>query len=226
MENKNSNQEFISADAWDWQIRVLHWANAILIITLALLALSVDGMKWLGVEKPIRRPVKEIHAYIGYVFIFTLTLRIFWGFIGNQYARWSDIIPYTKEKWRDIVGNIKWYFSGFKTQPPVAIGHNHLASLFYIPLFLVLISQALTGLALAGMEFGLAPLSSYFSSYDHDAKKVIEDILEEAHEFGLWFIIFFFSAHMIGLIVHEMGEKTGLFSSMIHGKKYFPKEKI
>jgi Ni/Fe-hydrogenase 1 B-type cytochrome subunit len=112
----------------------LHWANAILIITLALLALSTDDMKLLGVEKPIRRPVKEIHAYRGYVFIFTLTLRIFWGFIGNQYARWSDIIPYTK-KWRDIVGNIKWYFSGFKVQATAVIGHNPLASLFYILFF-------------------------------------------------------------------------------------------
>lgn len=37
---------------------------------------------------------------------------------------------------------------------------------------------------------------------------------------------FFVCLHLGGLILHEIVEKAGLFSSMIHGKKYFPKEKI
>jgi len=43
---------------------------------------------------------------------------------------------------------------------------------------------------------------------------------------GFLFIIFFVCLHLGGLILHEIVEKAGLFSSMIHWKKYFPKEKI
>lgn len=220
MKNQINNQEFTIVSVWDWQTRVLHWTNAMLVISLALLALGFEMFEELGMSEDY---LKEIHAYIGYVFIFTLTLRILWGFIGNEYARWLDIIPYKKERWTAIWGNIKWYLSGFKIKPPTSIGHNPLASLFYAALFLVLISQVLTGIVLSGLEFGLAPLGSFFSGYDHDAKEAVEDIFKEVHEFGFWFIILFFIAHMTGLIVHTIFEKAGLFSSMIHGKKYFPK---
>lgn len=216
----NSNEKIYAVKVWDLQTRVLHWTNAILVISLALLALSFEVFEELGIEE---EPVKKIHAYIGYVFIFTLMLRIVWGFFGNEYARWLDIIPYKKESRQAILANIKYYLSGFKIKPPVSIGHNPLASLFYIAMFLVLISQALTGIVLSGLEFGFAPLGNYFSQYGHDAKEGIEDIFEDLHEFGLWFVIFFFAAHMTGLLVHTIFEKTGLFSSMLHGKKYFPK---
>ncbi|MBI5892821.1 MAG: cytochrome b/b6 domain-containing protein [Deltaproteobacteria bacterium] len=224
MKNQINNQEFTIVNVWDWQTRVLHWTNALLVISLALLALGFEMFEELGMSWDyLGDYLKEIHAYIGYVFIFTLTLRILWGFIGNEYARWLDIIPYKKERWTAIWGNIKWYLSGFKIKPPISIGHNPLASLFYAALFLVIISQTLTGIVLSGLEFGLAPLGSFFSQYDHDAKEIIEDMSEEVHEFGLWFIIFFFAAHMTGLLVHTIFEKTELFSSMLNGKKYFQK---
>lgn len=223
MKNQTSNQGFIAVNVWDWQTRVLHWTNAILVISLAILALGFEAFEELGMSEDY---LKEIHAYIGYVFVFTLTLRVLWGFIGNEHAGWLDIIPYKKERWTAIRDNIKWYLSGFKIKPPISIGHNPLASIFYIALFSILVSQAVTGLVLSGLEFGLAPLGGFFSSYSHDAKKAIEDIFGDIHEFGLWVVIFFFAAHMTGLVVHTIFERAGLFSSMLHGKKYFPKDDL
>lgn len=216
-----NNNIYTDVNVWDWQTRVLHWINAILIITLVVLALSVDGMKLLGVEKPIRRSVKEIHAYIGYFFILTLTLRVIWGFVGNSYARWLGIIPYKKEQRQAIWVYIRWYLSGLKEKPPIVIGHNPLGSFLYIVLFIMLIVQAGTGLLLAGLEFNLFPASLFFRGLGKEAKESFEDTFGEIHEFGLWFILFFIVAHIFGLIIHEVKEKTGLFSSMIHGKKYF-----
>ncbi|MBI5286963.1 MAG: cytochrome b/b6 domain-containing protein [Deltaproteobacteria bacterium] len=220
---KDNEREFMLVSVWDWQTRVLHWTNAILIMTLALLALSAEGMEWPGVEREVRRQIKEIHAYMGYILVFTLTVRIIWGFIGNEYARWIDIIPHKKERWQAIWGNIKWYLRGFKGSLPLSIGHNPLASLFYIALFIVLLGQVLTGLALAGVEFGMFPGSLLTVGFDEE---LIEEVAEDVHEFGLWFILFFIVAHLTGLVVHEIGEKAGLLSSMIHGRKYIPKERL
>lgn len=219
------NQEYYGAvKVWDWQTRILHWLNALLVITLAILALSFEITEDLNMPKQGREILKETHGIIGYFFVATFTLRIIWGFLGNEYIRWRDIIPYTREKRQAIIANIKWYLSGFKTTPPVALGHNPLASLFYVPLFVVLISQAVTGLTLAGLAFNFFPGSLIFGGWGEAAKDTLEDFMKEIHEAGFFFIIFFFCAHIGGLIVHEIGEKTGLFSSMIHGRKYLPKE--
>jgi Ni,Fe-hydrogenase I cytochrome b subunit len=222
--NLQQSDERAMVDVWDWQTRVLHWVNAILIISLALLMFGKEGMEMLGVPKPLRSPMNTIHAYLGYIFVCTFTLRIIWAFLGNRYARWSDIIPFRAEQRRAIGQNIRWYLGGFKGAPARIVGHDPLASLFYIALFIVLACQALSGLTLAGVELHMFPGSAVFGGLGEHAAEAVEEVAEEIHEFGLWFIIFFIAAHLIGLVVHEVKEKTGLFSSMIHGRKYLPRE--
>lgn len=219
-----SDNERVIVEVWDWELRVLHWINMILIVSLALLMLGKEGMEILGVPKEFRSPMNTVHATLGYIFICTFVLRVIWGFLGNSYARWSDIIPYKKERWRDIGRNIKWYFSFFAGTPARVVGHDPLASLFYMALFLVLCCQAVTGLVLAGIELDMFPGSLIFGGMGEHSLEEIEEVAEEIHEFGLWFIIFFLAAHIVGLVVHEIKEKNGLFSSMIHGKKYLPRE--
>ncbi len=216
------NKERVLVDVWDWPLRLLHWTNVFLILTLALLMLGNLGMEYLGVGEDTRDQVAKLHATVGYVLVCTFSLRLLWGFLGNKYSSWCDIIPYKKEQREAIVHNIKWYLSGFKGGAAKVVGHDPLASLFYIALFLVLISQATTGLLLAGTEFKMFPGTIVVGSLGEHASEALAEALEEVHEFGFWFIVFFLCAHLGGLVVHEIKEKTGLFSSMIHGKKYLP----
>lgn len=212
------------AEAWDWETRVLHWVNMLLILTLMLLMAGKEGMEIIGVEKALRAPVKKLHAYIGHVFVITFFLRVAWGFVGNRYARWSDIIPCGKERWRAIGTNIRWYLSGFRTAPVNSAGHDPLASLFYIALFLVLASQVITGVLLSGLELKTFPGVLFVGGLGEGSREALEDVLGEVHEFGMLFMVFFICAHIAGLVAHEIKEKTGLFSSMVHGRKYFRKE--
>ncbi|MBI5343853.1 MAG: cytochrome b/b6 domain-containing protein, partial [Deltaproteobacteria bacterium] len=196
----------------------------LLVITLMLLVIGKEGMELIGIEKSMRAPVKRLHAYIGYVFALFFILRIIWGFAGNRFARFSDIIPYRKEQRQAIWQNVRWYLSGFKGRPAGFTGHDPLASLFYIALFLVLISQALTGLLLSGLEFKTFPGVLFTGGLSSYAREALEEALGTVHEFGFYFMLFFLAAHLAGLVVHEVKEKTGLFSSMIHGKKYFTRD--
>lgn len=220
----SSDKERILTEVWDWPIRILHWVNAALVVTLVLLMLGKEGMEILGVEKALRAPVKKLHAYVGHLFVITFLLRVLWGFIGNEYSRWLDIIPYNKERWRSIGHNIKWYLSGFRGRAAHAVGHDPLASLFYIVLFIVLTSQMITGVILSGAEFKTFPGNIIVAAIGQDAIKGLSETLEGVHVLGFFYILFFICAHVGGLVVHEIREKTGLFSSMIHGRKYFRKE--
>ena len=256
---------------WDWQTRALHWLNALLVISLMILAIGFEWMEELGATKAMRRPVKEIHAYVGYVFVVTFLLRIIWGFIGHSYVRWSDTLPLSGKKWKEAFSNLRWVLGGLKGIPPVEIGHNPLASIAYAALFIVLISQATTGIALSGKEFGMFPgtvivakenkvaevLPAVVNGNANEEKKsegaalgvkkeggvptthpsdgypgmgreedAMMEVAEELHELGLWFMLFFIAAHLAGLVLHEIGERRGLFSSMINGRKYYGKDEL
>ena len=231
MDRKDNNKidiqdELVSMEVWDWQTRLLHWLNAILIISLVVLILGAEAVEELGFAESTEEWLKSLHAQVGRIFAITLTLRIIWGFAGNRYARWSDMLPFTEEKRRAIAQNIGWVLSGFRGKPPVHVGHNPLASLLYLALFGVLIVQALTGLLLAGIEFNMFPASILTAGLSEHALEELEEAIEEIHEFGLWFVIFFFIAHMAGLVAHHLFDRGGLLGSMIHGKKYFKKDEI
>lgn len=208
---------------WDWPTRVLHWTNMTLVLGLILLHFIAEfGEEYLKIDEDLLEPVNKLHAIFGHVLILTVFLRIVWGFFGNQYARFSDMSPLRSGQRQAIIKNIKWYLGGFRGEPAEAKGHDPLASIFYVILFIVLIVMSLTGLVLSGTEFEFWP-GAWIAGLFGNAQ-AIEDIAEEAHEAGFFYMIFFIAAHMIGLVAHELKAKTGLFSSMIHGRKYFPVE--
>ncbi len=220
MSTDERTNDRVLVDVWDWQTRVLHWTNMALVLALMVLILGAHAMSYLGVNDDTTDVVAKIHAYVGYVFICTFALRIIWAFVGNRYARWSDIIPFTGEKRKAIGQNIKWYLSLFRGSGAESTGHDPLASVFYIALFIVFLSQSVTGFLLSGTEFEIFPATLVVGGMSHHASHVLAHNLREVHEFGFWFIVFFLCAHLAGLIVHEVKDKNGLFSSMIHGRKY------
>ena len=70
--------------------------------------------------------------------------------------------------------------------------------------------------------FQPTPAVTSHGSHSHDEGE--ETILEELHEFGYWFIMFFVLAHVFAVFVHELVEPRGLISAMVHGRKTFTKE--
>jgi len=217
------NNEMVSIKVWDAPTRLLHWTNALLVLALLLLAVGFEVGEDFGVSESLEEGMEYAHAYIGHILVVTVFLRVVWAFVGNEYARWSDIIPYRAKDWSSIWGNIRWMLGGLRGKPPVSIGHNPLASLFYIAVFFVIVGQLVTGVYMAGEEFEMIPGSLLITSGTSEA---LMEAMEEFHEFGFGFIIFFVAAHMAGLAVHMIGEKKNLVRSMITGRKTFKKDEL
>lgn len=221
--NADEGRERVIVDSWDGLTRILHWSIALLTIALALSMFAKDGLGALDAPREVRRPFNTIHGYIGYIFVAFFSLRIIWGFAGNKYARWSDIIPVTGEQRRRIGENIRWYFSGFKSKLSQVVGHSPLASIFYMALFVVLAMMAITGILLTGVELDMFPGTLFTSGLSEEAAEGVEGFCKEVHEFGNWFLVFFFFVHLGGIVSREIKTKAGLLSSMVHGKKYMMK---
>ena len=90
---------------WDKFIRSFHWTLVILVVTSYF---SGEEEHW-------------IHPYSGYAIVILLFMRILWGFIGSQHAKFSDFIYSPKTI-------LTYTISVFKGQPRRYLGHNPLAT--------------------------------------------------------------------------------------------------
>ena len=246
--SNNSDECLHSYHVWDRSVRIFHWVNVICIIGLICLGLILLNNKSFGVSADGKILLKTLHAYFGYVFAINLTWRFVWGFFGNTHSRWKTILPFRK----GYIKLFKSYAKGLvKNNPPAYAGHNPIARLMVSLLFALLITQATTGLILAGTDLYLPPFGHEIAEWvtgsgeDHsklaDLKPGSKEGVDPAaykemrafrkpfitlHIYVFYILVIAILLHLIGVIVTELKERCGLVSAMFTGKKVFRKKPI
>jgi Ni/Fe-hydrogenase 1 B-type cytochrome subunit len=159
--------EYRRVYVWELPVRVYHWINAV-----ALVALCVTGYL---IGAPIRAFyaaeayqqywfgwVRFIHFVCAFVYVFNFLARLYWGFVGNQYARWNAFFPLKRSQRQEIVDVIKADVLETKLHGPISTGHNSLAGLIYFFTFLAFVFQTITGFALySSMSHSWLPACSF-----------------------------------------------------------------
>ncbi len=149
--------------------------------------------------------------------MFNFIMRIYWGFVGNRFARWDVFIPHTKEKWQEIIDVLKVDALQVKMKGYIAIGHNALAGFIYFITFLVFLFQTATGFAL------------YTGMSDSWMPKVFAWVVplmggdfavRQWHHIAMWFFILFAIVHIYLVFYHDYLEGRGNTSSMVGGWKF------
>lgn len=139
---------------WDKTTRIFHWLNAATVLSLITVGILILNADLFGIEGAAKVLLKEIHAYIGYVFVINLIWRLIWAFIGNHYARWRQILPSGHDYLKSLKRYIANLRSGIRQQ---YLGHNPIARLIISLFFLLLSLQATTGLIIAGTDLYYPP---------------------------------------------------------------------
>ena len=148
-DNSPSHSRLEFHSVWDRTTRWFHWINVICIVGLVSVGVVILNHKILGVSTDGKILLKTVHVYIGYIFVLNLVWRIIWGFIGNRFSRWKAVLPIGK----GYRNSVREYVAGMKSgEPPQYLGHNPIAKLMVAFLFLLLVTQAITGLVLAGTD--------------------------------------------------------------------------
>ena len=125
---------------WDVFIRVFHWSVAI-------------GFFVAYFSEDVLSP----HVWAGYVVGVLVVLRVVWGFIGPEHARFSSFIypPGTvlRYLWDLLLGRAKRY-----------LGHSPAGGAMVIALLIGLLGTVGTGLVLYAIEDNAGPLAPFVSS--------------------------------------------------------------
>ncbi|MCW8956715.1 MAG: cytochrome b/b6 domain-containing protein [Gammaproteobacteria bacterium] len=243
-----SQETLLTYHVWDRTVRIFHWINVIAIIGLISVGLIILYNKDFGVSSDGKILLKTIHVYFGYIFVLNLLWRLIWGFIGNRFSRWPAILPFGK----NYIHSLTSYIKGLTTNntPPYA-GHNPLAKLMVALLFALFLTQATTGLVLAGTDLYYPPFGNQIadwvtgSSNDPDkiarlkpgSKEGTDPVAYDEmrsfrkpfitiHKYGFYVLSLAILLHILGVVLTELKEKNGLVSAMLTGNKVFTKTPI
>jgi len=211
---------------WEIPVRFYHWLNFLAVLTLAVTGFLIgkplaiqsgpeaSSSYWFGI-------VRFIHFTAAYIFFFNFLFRIFWGFVGNRFARWDNFIIHRKSQVKEIVDVLKIDILQAVEQPMDTVGHNALAGLTYFGTFLAFLFQSLTGFGMySAMSQGFVP-----SLFKWVSPLMGGDFaLRQWHHLTMWFFILFAMVHVYLVFYHDYVEGRGVLSSMGGGWKFIEKE--
>ena len=158
----NATEAWVGESRYVYQLplRLVHW-----IIFLDLIVLSISGY-WIGSGDLPAGPggefqmgtIRYVHTLAGWV-LFAALLRIYLFFFGNVYARWTDFIPHRREHWRDVKEVLLFYTFIRRGYPHAEYGHNRLASLTYLVVYLLILFMVVSGASRDGISCRMAGLA-------------------------------------------------------------------
>ncbi len=228
METKNFKRVLV----WELPVRVFHWVNVLSIIVLTLTGFLIANPPAIlsNVEATDLHSfgiVRFIHFTAAYVFFFNMILRIYWAFVGNQFAHWKAFWPFNKKMWNNFWHVLKIDIllmnEDVENLSNVSIGHNSVAALSYIAMFLVALVSVFTGFALyADMSSWWLPdlFSWVIPLFGGDF------MVRTIHHISMWLFILFTLVHIYLVFYHDWLEGRGEVSSMFGGFKFVRRKRI
>ena len=141
--------------AWDRTTRWFHWINVLCAVGLVGVGLAILYASDLSIGNDGKIALKSTHVSIGYVFVANLAWRLVWAFVGGPGARWRAFLPGGRGYGKALAGEMRGFREG---TVPHYLGHTPFGRLSVTVLMILLASQAVTGLVLAGTDLYWPPI--------------------------------------------------------------------
>jgi cytochrome b len=190
---------------WDVVVRLFHWSVA---VGFFVAYFSED--------------VLSLHVWAGYVVGALVVLRIVWGFIGPEHARFSSFIypPGTvlRYLWDLLFGRARRY-----------LGHSPGSGAMVLLLLIGLLGTVGTGLELYAIEENAGPLAALVSSGSppgqaegeeaYEGAEGSGEFWEEFHEVLANLMLVLVVLHVAGVLLASYVHRENLTRAMVIGLK-------
>ena len=204
---------------WEFPVRLTHWLNVLAIVVLSFTGFYI-GNPFIYVapgEASLMAVMRFFHFVSAYAFALSFLLRIYWGFVGNPYARWGQFFPVKGQRRKDIWGNVLFYMLLRRSAPP-AVGHSSTAVLSYLVLFFFFVVEIVTGFALYSESHPAGVLWMLLGGFS--LRVFSASTLRFLHHATMWLILAFVVVHIYIAWLNDIAEKgVGVMSSIFGGYK-------
>ena len=177
---------------WDPLVRIFHW----LLVAAFFTAYFVE---------PEDSP---IHVLAGYTVLGLVIVRLVWGFVGSQHARFSDFVYRPAVVLRDLGDVLRFRAKRY-------LGHSPGGGVMVVALLIMLLATTVSGLMVYGADEQAGPLASVMA----DVSEQAEDTLEEVHETLANVTLALVVLHVIGVAIASLSHRENLVRSMFTGYK-------
>ncbi|GAB4119120.1 MAG: cytochrome b/b6 domain-containing protein [Rhodothalassiaceae bacterium] len=195
---------------WDPLVRVFHWTLA---LSFFLAYVTEDDFL-------------TVHVWSGYVVGGLVVLRILWGFVGPEHARFSDFLFAPARVWG-------YLFDLLRLRAKRYLGHSPAGGAMVIALLASLAMTVWSGLELYAIEENAGPLAGELMvarAYAADEEEADEeeengvgvkgeDFWEETHEMLANIALALVILHISGVILASLVHRENLARAMVTGRK-------
>jgi len=202
---------------WDLPVRITHW-----VVVLSIVVLSVTGYyianPFVITHGPtgfVMGTMRFVHLAFAFVFTVAVLFRLYWAFAGSHWANWREFVPIGQRRLRLLRQQGAYYFFLRRTPPP-QVGHNPLAGVAYVAIYILFVVQILTGLALYSIPMGQG---FWQGAFGWMVLIFGATTLRLVHFLVMFAFIAFTVHHVYSAVLIDFEERSGLVSSIVTGNK-------
>jgi cytochrome b len=180
---------------WDWPVRAVHWAMALLVAALLATGLvGNDALTW--------------HMRFGETLLVLVLFRVIWGFAGSGNARFASFV-------RGPGSVVAYVRSIFRPPHEIHATHNPIGGWMVVALLLAMFAQAGAGLFTQDDIGNEGPLVKLVSDS-------LSESLGWYHRRGWWLVAGLASLHILAVIGYLAVLGDNLIWPMVTGVKQLP----
>lgn len=212
------NDERTRIYAWEFPVRLTHWANFLSILTLSITGFYVGDpfMHAISSKQYFMGWIRFIHFVAAYVFLMNMIIRIYWSFVGNRYANIIQWLPLSGEKMGELINDIKCYLF-VDTKSTCKVGHTTLGAFTYFLLYLIFLFQIFSGFALYSVNHS----GAVWTLLGGWLLGIMElQTVRLYHHLFMYVVLAFVLVHIYLSWIADCKDKNGLISSMFSGWKF------
>lgn len=203
---------------WEFPVRFTHWINFLSIIALSITGFYIASpfSHAYSSNQYIMGWMRFIHFMASYAFFMSLIIRVYWAFMGNQYASWRIWFPFTPKRFRELMSDFKFYILLSRGHAH-AIGHTATAGLTYLFVFLLFAFEIASGFAMYSL-IHKGFIWTLLGGWMLGVWSV--PAIRLAHHLAMYFIFAFIGIHLYIAWWLDSAEKNGLMGSIFSGYKF------
>jgi Ni/Fe-hydrogenase b-type cytochrome subunit len=207
---------------WDWQLRFLHWAAFLAILTLCLTGWLIGSSRltYAGTDGDpfFIGYLRLVHFTAGWLLVSMGILRIAGLFVAStKYQRWRALFPISLNDLKNLYRVGKNYLFCIFEHGPHYIGHNPLQQVAYTGIYLMALLAILTGFSL----YAAYDANHWLFQYVYWLNGLIGiQYVRLVHLFMMWVFLAFIPIHVYLAIRADTVEREGAISSIFSGGRW------
>jgi len=174
---------------WDPFVRLFHWT---LVVAFTVAYLTEDDLL-------------NVQFWAGCLVGGLVVVRVIWGFVGPEHARFSDFVYAPGDAVRYLRDLLLF-------RAKRHLGHSPGGGVMVLLLLVLLAATVVTGLVVYGGEQQAGPLAGMFT-------KEFGESFEEVHEVVANITLAFIIAHVAAVVFASFAHRENLVRSMVTGYK-------